>query len=370
MIPDNGLTRIRQHPGDYRIPAEWEAQGAVAMAWPHAATDWAPRLQAAQGTFAAIISAISQSQPVILLVPDAGTARECSHRFGQHPFPVYPVLADYNDTWLRDSLFITAVRSLSGTGQSPQQPAWLALDFPFTGWGGKFTADLDNELSQHLLQQWGLTQHWQPMPFELEGGAVDLDGAGTVLTTVACLQKRHPYPLPKLEQQLNQQLGTNRVLWLYHGALEGDDTDSHVDMLARFAAPDALVFQSCDEPDYPYFEALEKMHSELQSFRQTNGEPYQLHALPWPDPVRDVDGRRLAASYANFLVINRQVLVPLYECQQDEAALAVLQKAFPDRQITGVPCRSLIWQNGSLHCSTMQIPQRAFKDIEPRLVTS
>ncbi len=342
---------------NWRIPAEWEPQGAAVLAWPHENTDWAPRLSEAQHTFATIIHTISRNQPVILLAPDDHQSEQLVERFSHtlHPVHIQPV--SYNDTWVRDSLFLTAIRACD----------WRALDFHFDGWGGKFEAGHDNTINRNLLQRWGLSSHLCTRPFALEGGAVDFDGAGTVLTTTACLQKRHPAPLPDLECRLKHELGIQRVLWLHHGAIAGDDTDGHVDMLARFADTASIVYQSCDEVSYPHYSALRAMTEELQQLRTLDGAPYRLHALPWPEPVYDGTGRRLPASYANFFITNTQVLVPTYECPQDSQALDVIQAAFPGRQAIGIPCQALIWQNGSLHCSTMQIPQLAFKHIHNAL---
>jgi len=354
----------------YRIPAEWEPQGAVLVAWPHAGTDWAPRLPEAQATFTQLVKTLAAEIPVILLVPAQSNAAEIHRLFADTACPVYLQPVDYNDTWLRDSLFLSALYAgPEHTSQQTKNHRWLALDFPFTGWGGKFDAQLDNRLNRQLLEQWQMLAHWSPKDFELEGGSVDFDGKGSLLTTTTCLQKRHPLPLPELETRLKQELGVKRILWLHHGGIEGDDTDSHVDMLARFAGSDQLVFQSCDERDYPLFDDLRAMAKELQALRQANGEPYRLHALPWPAPVFDESGHRLPASYANFLICNQRILMPEYACPQDSQARDVLQRAFPDHRVVGVPCRTLIWQNGSLHCSTMHVPKTVFQDIQPKLAS-
>jgi agmatine/peptidylarginine deiminase len=231
------------------------------------------------------------------------------------------------------------------------------LDFRFTGWGGKFDARQDDLLVQHL-QQAGifLKSELQSIDFALEGGAIDTDGAGTLLTTWQCLHERHPdASREQLGAGLSAWLQQDRVLWLDHGYLEGDDTDAHVDTLARFAAPDAIVFQACDDPADAHYLELRAMADEIAALRTADGRPYRLFPLPWPRPIAD-QGRRLAASYANFLVINGAVLMPAYGDPADVAAATVLEQAFPAREIVPVPCRPLIWQNGSLHCITMQLP--------------
>ncbi len=337
------------------------------LAWPHAQTDWAPRLAAIQTAFSQMIRTLAQEIPVVLLVPDHSMVKTLKKRFTAAPCPVYCQVAPYNDTWLRDSIFLSAV-SDPRKETNTQQPSWLALDFPFSGWGGKYNAHLDNQLNRYLLEKWRKLDHWQPRDFELEGGSVDFDGQGTVLTTSQCLQSRHPVPTPVLEEKLKQALNVHRVLWLTHGAIEGDDTDSHVDMLARFAGADRIVYQSCGERADKHYEELQAMTDELHTFRQANGQPYKLYPLPWPDAIYDSQsGRRLPASYANFLISNKRVFVPVYDCPQDQQALAVMQDAFPTHRIEAVPCRDLIWQNGSLHCSTMQLPLQAFTSIQPQL---
>ena len=159
-----------------------------------------------------------------------------------------------------------------------------------------------------------------------------------------------------IEREFKLLFGVERVLWLDHGCLEGDDTDGHIDMLVRFSDPQTLVYQSCDEPGYSCYDNLQSMQAQLQSFRDTQGSPYRLIALPWPQPKLDDQGQRLPASYANFLVINGAVLLPTYRDPADTVAVQQLQRCFPEREIVPVDCGPLIQQHGSLHCLTMQFP--------------
>jgi len=339
-----------------RLPAEWEPQSAILLAWPHAGTDWAARLADVEETFIALVAAIARFQRVLVCVADAdleayARARLSSARIDMARIAFVEI--PYNDTWLRDTGPITLV---PGAGAS----SMVQLDFRFTGWGGKFESRDDDQLVTRLSDL-GIFSNSivQPIDFALEGGAIDTDGAGTLLTTWQCLSERHPgEDRHSLSRKLGDWLNQHRVLWLDHGALEGDDTDAHVDTLARFAAEDAIVFQACDDPDDGHFPELQAMAAEIARLRTTGGEPYRLFPLPWPRPILD-DGRRLAASYANFLVVNGAVLVPAYDDPADSRAADVLQAAFPGREIVQVPCRPLIWQNGSLHCLTMQLPQGA-----------
>ncbi|MCO5055934.1 agmatine deiminase family protein [Thermomonas sp.] len=350
---------------DLRFPAEWEPQSAVLIAWPHAGTDWAARLAEVEATYVALVSAITRFQPVVIIVADDVLQAHAAVRLadaGVDSAQVRYVQAPYDDTWLRDSGPISLVWSGTGHPATARRPdegqAFHLLDFRFTGWGGKFEAGADDRLIERLFdQRLFLNNSRQLIDFALEGGAIETDGEGCLLTTWRCLHERHPAASrDELTAKLAAWLHQDRVLWLDHGALEGDDTDAHIDTLARFAAPDAIVFQACDDPADSHFADLRAMADEIAALRTRDGTPYRLFPLPWARPVLD-EGRRLAASYANFLIINGAVLMPAYDDPADAAAAAVLAQAFPSRDIVPVPCRPLIWQNGSLHCITMQLPQ-------------
>lgn len=337
---------------DLRFPAEWESQSAVLLAWPHEGTDWAERLGQVEATYVALVQAITRFQPAIVCVADATVhlrARAQLERAGVGAERVRFIEIEYDDTWLRDSGPITL---RDGKGAS------LLLDFRFTGWGGKFEAGRDDALIGGLVQRGVFGDaKVESIDFALEGGGIETDGAGTLLTTWRCLSERHPERTrAEIESVLLRALRQDRVLWLDHGYLEGDDTDAHIDTLARFAAPDAIVFQACDDPGDTHFAELQAMGAELAALRTRDGAPYRLFPLPWAQPVIDGD-RRLAASYANFLIVNGAVLMPAYGDDADARAAQVLARAFPGREIVQVPCRALIWQNGSLHCVTMQLPR-------------
>ncbi len=334
-----------------RLPAEWEPQSAVLIAWPHADTDWADRLGEVEDTYIALVAAITRFESVVICVADEdlqayARARLASARVDMARVSFIEIA--YDDTWLRDSGPIT-LRSENG---------FRLLDFRFTGWGGKFDASRDDRLIEGLHESgMFLNSSRQPIDFALEGGAIDCDGAGTLLTTWQCLHERHPdLGREALSSRLAEWLQQDRVLWLDHGALEGDDTDAHVDTLARFAAQDAIVYQGCDDPADSHYPELQAMAAELAALRTRDGRPYRLFPLPWAQPIVD-GGRRLAASYANFLIVNGAVLMPVYGDAADNGAVAVLKQAFPEREIVPIPCRPLIWQNGSLHCLTMQLPE-------------
>ena len=334
-----------------RFPAEWEPQSAILIAWPHAGTDWADRLGDVEDTYIALVQAITRFQPVLICVADDDVETYADIRLRSNRVDMAQVrfvTVAYDDTWLRDS----------GPISLRDGDRLRLLDFRFTAWGGKFEAGRDDLLVETLAAQgvFGDAAR-QRIDFALEGGGIETDGNGTLLTTWRCLHERHPdASREELTAQLSAWLHQDRVLWLDHGALEGDDTDAHIDTLARFAPGDAIVFQACDDEADSHYADLKAMADEIAALRTRDGKPYRLFPLPWARPVLD-EGRRLAASYANFLIVNGAVLMPAYGDAADNAAAAVLAQAFPGREIVQVPCRPLIWQNGSLHCITMQLPE-------------
>ncbi len=336
----------------WRLPAEFEPQDAVLVAWPHAGTDWVRNLADVEASYVSLCEAITAHQRVVIVAANEQIEAHASGLLagaGVALSGVRFVLAEYDDTWLRDSGPVTVT---DGT-------RFRLLDFRFTGWGGKFGGGRDDALTSSLHRSGLFGEHaLDPRDFALEGGAIESDGTGTLLTTRICLAQRHPGRTGmELAQALLDEVPCERVILLDHGELEGDDTDGHIDTLARFIAVDAIAYQGCDDPEDPHFEPLARMAAELGDLRTREGLPYRLVRLPWAAPVRGADGRRLAASYANFLIINGAVLMPAYGDPADELAQAVMAAAMPDRRIRRVPCRPLIEQNGSLHCLTMQLPQ-------------
>jgi agmatine/peptidylarginine deiminase len=336
----------------YRFPAEWEPQSAILIAWPHQDTDWAERLPDVEITYSALVAAITRFQHALILVPDEtllAHARSLLEAAGANLQCVRFEQLQYDDTWLRDSGPITLIKN---------DEQFQLLDFHFTAWGGKFEAGLDDLVVRELFQR-NAFQHaeHQRIEFALEGGGIETDGAGTLLSTWHCLHQRHPtLSRDEITNTLETALHQDRTLWLDYGYLEGDDTDAHIDTLARFASSDSIIYQGCQDSDDSHFGELRNMAKQLAEFKQTNGQAYRLFELPWPKPILD-EGRRLAASYANFLIVNGAVLMPAYGDAMDHQAAAMMAAAFPDREIVQIPCRSLIWQNGSLHCITMQLPK-------------
>jgi agmatine/peptidylarginine deiminase len=334
-----------------RLPAEWEPQSAVLVAWPHAGTDWAERLAEVETTYVALAAAVTRFQPLVVVVADDAVrahAEALLRGAGVDLARVRFVELPYDDTWLRDSGPITLK---GGDGR------FQLADFRFTGWGGKFGAEQDDALIAGLVEAgvFGNAAH-RRIDWALEGGGIESDGAGTVLTTWKCLHQRHPEQSREaMSAILMDSLHANRILWLDHGYLEGDDTDAHIDTLARFAPGERIVYQACDDTDDKHHDELARMGEELAALRTVDGRPYELHPLPWAQPIID-EGRRLAASYANYLIVDGAVLVPAYGDAADDEAARIIGSAHPGRAVVQVPCRPLIWQNGSLHCITMQLP--------------
>jgi agmatine/peptidylarginine deiminase len=257
-----------------------------------------------------------------------------------------------NDTWARDHGFITLV--------DDEGHARL-LDYCFNGWGEKFPAELDNAINRRLYEEGKVKgEYTDCLDFVLEGGSIESDGKGTVFTTTGCLLAPHrnqPMTQADIEERLKQDLHAERIVWIDYGHLTGDDTDGHIDTLVRICPDDTILYVGCEDPEDEQYKDLQLMKTQLTTFRTLEGKPYRLMELPMPRPIYDEGGYRLPATYANFLVINGAVLCPTYDQPDlDAEALRLIGEAFPDREIVGIDCRSVIKQHGSLHCCTMQYP--------------
>ena len=318
-----------------RMLAEWEPQSAVQLTWPHAGTDWAPILSDITAVYEEMAREIRKRESLIVVddIP-------------------------HNDTWARDHGFIT----VEETGDGQQAPGErILLDFCFNGWGEKFPAELDNQINRRLYDQGIVSGTYEDhLDFVLEGGSIESDGRGTIFTTECCLTAPHrnqPLTKQEIEERLKLWLGAERVVWLQHGSLIGDDTDGHIDTLVRICPDDTLLYIGADR-DHP---DLLEMEKELQQLRTLDGRPYRLLKLPLPRPIYErgespeIRGERLPATYANYLVINGAVLVPTYaQPDLDAEAMHIIGEAFPGRDVVGIDCRPVIRQHGSLHCCTMQ----------------
>jgi agmatine/peptidylarginine deiminase len=341
---------MKQNNLNIHFPAEWEPQSAVMLTWPHALTDWAPMLAEVTNTFVAIAKEIMKREQLLIV---------CEHReavqlalgdvdYSQITFREMAT----NDTWARDhgplSVIVNEVPYL--------------MDFTFNGWGLKFPANYDNQITRRLYESATFSSEvgYQSMlHVVLEGGSIESDGGQVLLTTAECLlsvNRNEMKDKTEIGDYLKMMLGVKRVLWLNHGYLAGDDTDSHIDTLARFCNPHTIAYVQCLDAEDEHYDELAAMEKELKLFTTNEGKPYDLIPLPMADAVYEA-GERLPATYANFLILNGAVLMPTYQSDKDEVAQEALQTAFPDREIVGIDCRSLIKQHGSLHCVTMQFPK-------------
>jgi agmatine/peptidylarginine deiminase len=332
------------------FPPEWAAQSGVMLTWPHCNTDWRDCLEEAVSCFVAVTKEIIKRERLLIVSPSIKEVKQALGKIDDSRIIFREIPS--NDTWARDHgplmLFVNDVPHI--------------LDFTFNGWGLKFPADQDNQITRRLYESQAFSPEviYKNLLYTvLEGGSIEIDGAGTMLTTTRCLLSvnRNEYKsMEEINDHFQMLFDIQRVLWLNHGYLAGDDTDSHIDTLARFCNTETIAYvQSTDANDEHYRE-LSLMEEELKSFKTLEGKPYRLIPLPMAEAVY-WKGERLPATYANFLIINGAVLVPFYGSPQDETARQQLQTAFPDREIVGINCLPLLKQHGSLHCITMQLPQ-------------
>jgi agmatine/peptidylarginine deiminase len=341
-------------PSSIHFPPEWAEQSAVLLAWPYAEGDFSPWLEAVEQTYDLIALEISRRQNLIVACRDGGHRRHIEKRqFGLRANLDHVRLVEipYDDVWVRDTAPLTV--------ELPQGPR--LLDFRFNGWGYKYEHGADAQLARSLFDAglFGGTA-MESVDFVLEGGSIESDGAGSLLSTTRCLLNPNRNPgltQDHIERQLRDSFGVRRILWLHHGHAEGDDTDAHVDTLARFCSVDTIAYTACEDPDDALYDNLKAMERELQGFRTLAGRPYRLVPLPIPRPIRSEEGDRLPATYANFLIINGAVLVPVYADPADHLALERLAACFPDREIVPIFATPLIRQFGSIHCMTMQFPK-------------
>lgn len=320
-----------------RLIAEFEKQSFTQIIFPHAKSDWAEYLEEAQDTFINIIKAITKYQECLVVCDNV---EDVKSRF-KDTKNLYFVEYETNDTWARDCSTLCIEESNTVK----------LLDFTFTGWGGKFEASKDDAMSSAIKRCYD--KELKKIDLILEGGAIESNGVDTILTTSECVLNKNRNASLKKEQmtkKLQEEFGMSRILYLNHGYLAGDDTDSHVDTLARFIDEKSIMYVKCTDESDEHFDALKLMEDELMAFSKEYG--YRLIALPMSDACY-FEGERLPATYANFLFVNGAVLVPTYGVKQDEEALEIFRETFPDKDIIGINCFSLIKQHGSLHCVTM-----------------
>ena len=356
------------------LPAEWEPQWGVQLTWPHEDSDWKPYLKEITATYIEMARAITRYEMLLVVAPDVELVRQ---QLSDAEIDLQKVVfhqCPTNDTWARDHGFITCGVWSVECGVRNVECGVRLLDFQFNGWGKKFEAEKDNAinkslyptLSSLLTPHSSLHEYESHLDFVLEGGSIESDGKGTIFTTTDCLlapNRNQPLTQQEIEEELKRRLHAERVLWIDYGHLEGDDTDGHIDTLVRIAPDDTLLYIGCDDQTDPHYEDLKKMEQQLTSFRTIEDKSYRLLKLPMPDPIyervemKDERGERLPATYANFLIINGAVLVPIYQKpEKDKEAIRIIQEAFPDREMVPIDSRTIIRQHGSIHCCTMQFP--------------
>ena len=322
------------------------------LTWPHEETAWY-ELPKVLDCYVEVAKAIARYEPLLIVCRDIAECKADMVARHYTPAPdIRFVEAPINDTWARDH---GAISVFGDRGEK------CIEDFVFNGWGLKFGADLDNQITRNIYRAGAFAEdvkYLDMRPFVLEGGSIDTDGAGTLMATSECLcsLNRNEYlAQEEIEEQLKTAFGLERILWVDHGGIAGDDTDSHIDILARFCAPDTIAYTSCDNPADENYGPLKAMEEQLKSFRTLEGKPYRLIPLPLPEPLY-LDDYRLPASYANFLIVNGAVLMPGAGSELEKNAAGQLQKAFPDRKIEIIDCRALLSGHGGLHCITMNYP--------------
>lgn len=345
--------------GKIFFPPEWYPQDAIMLTWPHKDSDWHYMLDEITDCFVNIAHEILKEQKLIIVCPEKGIVLSALKDKDTQSENLLLVEIPSNDTWARDhaaiSVFIDGKHHI--------------YDFTFNGWGLKFAADKDNQINRQLYSKDIFSEdvsYHNKKNFVLEGGGIESDGKGTLLTTSECLlspNRNFFYTKKEIEEYLLETFGMNRILWLDHGYLAGDDTDSHIDTLARFCNEKTIAYVKIEDKTDEHYDALQKMENQLKTFVDFEGNPYTLIPLPMADPVFE-EGERLPATYANFLIMNNVVLMPTYNSDKDKIAQEQLQKAFPTRKIIGINCLPIIKQHGSLHCVTMQFPKGLSDNIE------
>lgn len=346
----------------YRMPAEFEPHEATWLAWPHNPETWPGRLKFIPPIWIQMIKPLHVHEKVHLCVNDESMEAAVleilkRHDIGQnvilHRFPT-------NDAWARDHGPVFVKRDDVGAGSSRPGPRTVPLqvvDWIFNSWGNKYgPADLDDVIPQKVAAY--LKVPCLQPGIVLEGGSIDVNGKGTLLTTEQCLlnKNRNPHLTKKeIEQFLRDYLGVTNILWLGEGIV-GDDTDGHIDDIARFVAPDRVVVAIEEDPADDNYKPLQDNLKRLQSMRDQEEHPLKIVTIPMPGPIF-YDGQRLPASYANFYIGNGVVLVPTYNHANDSKTLAILKRLFPGRRIVGIDCRELVWGLGAIHCVTQQQPK-------------
>ena len=341
-------------------------QSGIQLIWPTEETDWNYMLSEITDCYIRIAYEIATRERLLIVTSQKERVKNllCEKLPAKLFENIYLFECPINDTWARDSGVITMI--------TPNGPE--ILDFGFNGWGGKFKADKDNAINNRLKENDILKGSYRECKdFILEGGSIETDGKGFLLTTESCLlspTRNGKLNKADIELTLKRLFNLQEVLWLKHGKLEGDDTDGHIDTLARMCPNNSIAYVKCTDVHDSHYEELKSMEEELKSFVMGNGKLFNLIPLPMPDAVYDADsGERLPATYANYLVLNEAVLVPSYNQPiKDRLAAETIGNIYKEREIVSVPSTALIRQHGSIHCSAMQFPAGVLRTNEIKAI--
>jgi agmatine deiminase len=337
---------------EFSLPPEWDKQDAILITWPHLKSAWASKIEIVELTYIQITTVISHYQPLIIQLHSSIDLDSVVRRLSLNGSDIsncHFIQLDSDDTWARDHGPITITN-----GDDTR-----CLNFIFNGWGNKFQHTKDNALNSHMNKN-GLLNNMQEVDWVLEGGSIEVDEYGVLLTTSQCVlnSNRNGKTLKEnLTSRFHEWVKVNKVIYIENGSLEGDDTDSHIDTLARFAPTNQIIFQGCSDESDPHFLNLKEMKSELGTIQNSFNQPYKLIELPLPKAIYAEDGHRLPATYANFLITNKNIIVPTYDDAADSIAIELIKDAFPEHIVVGVNALSLIEEHGSIHCITMQLPK-------------
>ncbi len=318
-----------------RFKAEWEEQGHIQIVFPHEKSDWICCLEEIRESYRQLIETISKYEPCLIICNNIKETKKYFKSFKNLHF----VEIETNDTWIRDF----------GGIEIEENGNITTLDFTFNAWGLKFAANYDNLVTRKLFSKKIFNSSLKTLNFVLEGGSIDTNSKGSLLTNTQCLchPNRNPeFSKKEIEKKLKEYLGVKEVIFLTKGFLEGDDTDSHIDTLARFVSEDSIAYVKCEDENDIHYKELKEMEKELQKL------PFNLIPLPFPK-AKFYDKERLPATYANFLFINNAVIVPTYKDPNDEKAIKIFEKLFPKRDVIGIDSTIFIRQHGSIHCATM-----------------
>jgi len=331
----------------FSMPAEWVAHQATWLAWPSHAELWQGNLPGARHAFVQLARAVAQGETVEILVPDEDNERAARTALASPRIRFHR--SSFGDIWLRDTgpLFLRS-----------EQGVVAPACFSFNGWGGKYVLDHDAAVSGRIAALSGRSLSFSA-EFVLEGGALDVDGEGTVLTTLQCMLRGHRndgMSAGEIERALLDAVGASKVLWLDQG-LENDHTDGHVDTLARFVRPGVVVAMEPRAPDDPNVVALRAVLADLRSMLDATGRSLEVVPLPSPGRITDGSGKTLPASYVNFYIANECVVIPTYGSPFDDEAVERIGALFPGRRAVRVDSRALLTGGGAIHCITQQQPR-------------